>query len=94
MTRVQRRFPHAVHLEWLPALDIGGADITYRERVAGKDTLQISREFVAHARGSAATPGEEAWLADAVERQLRSADETLDFAPDEHDAVSPLADIA
>ncbi|MEP7055205.1 MAG: exonuclease SbcCD subunit D [Actinomycetota bacterium] len=91
MSRVQRRFAHAVHLEWRPALDSAGADLSYRERVAGKDTLQISRDFVAHARGSAATPVEDALLVDAVERELRSADETL---AEPGDSVAPLADIA
>jgi exonuclease SbcD len=92
MSRLQRRFPHAVHLDWQPAVDPAAAATSYRERVAGKDTLEITRDFVAHARGSAATRTEHALLSDVVERQLRSADETLELAAD--DAVGPLAEIA
>jgi exonuclease SbcD len=92
MSRVQRRFPHAVHLEWRPAFSAGGADVSYCERVAGKDTIEITREFVAHSRGSAVSPGEDAVLVDVVERQHAAAAESVVLAVD--DEPSPLADIA
>lgn len=92
MARVQRRFPHAVHLEWRPAQTQGGGVISYRERVAGKDTIEITREFVAHARGTAVSPGEDAQLVDVVQRQRCAADETVvRCAADEQ---GPLADMA
>lgn len=92
MTRLQRRFPHVVHLEWQPAQPQDGPVLSYRDRVAGIDTLGIARDFVLHVRGTAPTASEDALLVDVVERQ-RCAD---DEAPAE---VAPavqgqLADIA
>jgi exonuclease SbcD len=83
MTRLQRRFPHAVHLEWRPAVSTDGADRSYRERVAGRDPVEIASEFVAHVRGSSVTPGEVALLADAVEQERRAADEVAVAAVDD-----------
>lgn len=77
MTRIQRRFAHAVHLEWRPAERAAGAAVTYRERVAGKDTLAIAQAFVTHARGTDASAAEDALLVDVVERARRSADEAV-----------------
>ncbi|MDQ1710233.1 MAG: repair protein SbcD/Mre11 [Frankiaceae bacterium] len=94
MTRVQRRFPHAVHLEWQPVLSAGAVDASYRERIAGRDTVQIAAEFVEHARGTRPSAAESALLADVVERERRSADETprLDVVADGR--ADALADIA
>ncbi|MEO6711954.1 MAG: exonuclease SbcCD subunit D [Mycobacteriales bacterium] len=92
MTRVQRRFPHAVHLEWRPVQSADDAVASYRDRVAGKDTLQIAREFVVHARGTGVSAAEDALLADAVERERRGVDESL--LPVGDDIADPLADTA
>jgi exonuclease SbcD len=75
MGRLQRRFPHAVHLEWRPDGAAASDLRSYRERVAGHDTASIVREFVTHVRGVGVTAGEDALLADAVECERRSADE-------------------
>jgi exonuclease SbcD len=75
MGRLQRRFPHAVHLEWRPDSAAAGDARSYRERLAGRDTVSIVREFVGHVRGVSVTAGEDTLLVDAVERQRRSADD-------------------
>lgn len=92
MTRIQRRFPHAVVLEWRPAQADGDRAISYQDRVAGKDAIAIARDFVAHARGSVVSADEDARLSDVVERQRRADEEVVVAQPS--DAPSPLADIA
>lgn len=92
MTRVQRRFPHAVHLDWRPVEAAGDPAVSYRERVAGKDAIAIARDFVAHARGTAVAPEEDALLVDVVERQRRAEAEAV--LPQTEDVPTPLADIA
>ena len=97
MTRVQRRFPHAVHLEWRPPAAGAGALRSYQERVAGKGALEITRDFVEHARGSAVSVSEGALLVDAVERERQVPDKALvDSAAiaDVSDQPLPLAEIA
>jgi exonuclease SbcD len=74
MTRLQRRFPYAVHLDWRPAVAADSAQLTYQQRVAGRDSVQIAQEFVRHVRGTPATPGEAALLLDAVEQERCAAD--------------------
>ena len=83
MARLQRRFPHAVHLEWRPAT-AGLADPrSYRARVAGRGPVEIVREFVSHVRGVPVSPGEDALVLDAVEQQRRSGDEAVPALGDE-----------
>jgi len=88
MTRLQRRFPLAVHLEWRPAVQSDSTERSYRERVAGRGTVEIASEFVEHVRGVGATPGEAALLAAAVEQERRAADEVV--AADAGDDPDPL----
>jgi DNA repair protein SbcD/Mre11 len=82
MTRLQRRFPHAVHLQWCPADAPDTQPLSYRERVAGRDAVQITHEFVSHVRGTPATRGESMLLLDAVEQQRRCAVDPLGVVAD------------
>lgn len=91
MGRLRRRFPHVVHLEWRPA-GVAADVRSYRERVAGRGTADIAREFVAHVRSTSVTPAEDALLVDAVEQQRRSSDEIgvidVDDEPDPLEATA------
>jgi exonuclease SbcD len=65
MRRLQARFPHCVHLEW-----IGGAASddgrSYQERLAGRSDLDVAAEFVRHVRGQEAGPAERDLLGRAL----------------------------
>lgn len=52
MRRLQKRFPHAVHLEWKPASGRATAPLRYAEAVRGRDDATLARSFVADCRGS------------------------------------------
>jgi exonuclease SbcD len=76
MRRLQVRFPHAVALEWSPRGRAAVRPGTDRLRAAADDT-EVAVGFVAHVRGSEATPAERAAL-DAAFRAVRAAgDERL-----------------
>ena len=66
MTRLRKRFPHVLVLEWAPA-DAPVDDRSYGARVRGRDDLTVSAEFVRHVRHSEATAEERALLAEAFE---------------------------
>jgi DNA repair protein SbcD/Mre11 len=65
MRRLQARFPHCVHLEW-----IGGAPSddgrSYQERLAGRSDLDVAAEFVRHVRGQEAGTAERDLLGRAL----------------------------
>ncbi len=65
MRRLQRRFPHCVHLEWS-----GGAAAadgrSYQERLRDRSDLDVAAEFVAHVRGVSASSAERELLARAL----------------------------
>jgi exonuclease SbcD len=65
MRRLQARFPHCVHLEW-----IGGAEAadgrSYQERLAGRSDLEVAGEFVRHVRGQDAGAAERELLGRAL----------------------------
>jgi exonuclease SbcD len=65
MRRLQRRFPHCVHLEWAAP---GAADDarSYTERLRGRDDLEIAGEFVQHVRGVGPSAAERELLARAL----------------------------
>jgi DNA repair protein SbcD/Mre11 len=70
MRHLQGRFPHCVHLEW-----VGGGAATdrrsYTERLSGRSDLEVAGEFVAHVRGLAVTPAEQALLGRALAAAVR-----------------------
>ena len=49
MRRLQRRFPHCVHLEWTGGAG-GGDGRSYQERLRGRGDLEVAAEFVTHVR--------------------------------------------
>jgi exonuclease SbcD len=70
MTRLRRRFPHVLVLEWAP--DGGLADErTYRARVRGRSDVEVAEGFVAHVRQSAASVTERDLLAAALADDAR-----------------------
>lgn len=64
MSRLQRRFPHAVALQFAPR---GATTQTPRLSVVGRSDQDIALDFVAALRGRAATDAEAALLAEAVD---------------------------
>ncbi len=89
MSRLQRRFPHAVHLEWRPATPADDADRSYGERVAGRQPADIVAEFVGHVRGTPPDATELDVISVAVEQQRRSGEELLADAVGVVDTVDP-----
>lgn len=65
MARLQRRFPHAVCLEFAPA-GRGGDGCTYLSRVRGREDLDVVRAFVEHVRTTPLQPGEAALVRAAL----------------------------
>jgi len=58
---LRARFPHVLHLEYVPSGGVADKR-DYRSRVAGRDDLSIATEFVQHVRNTPATGGELALL--------------------------------
>jgi DNA repair protein SbcD/Mre11 len=87
MTRLQRRFPHAVHLEWRPATAAAAGDRSYGERVTGREPADIVAEFIGHVRGTPPDAAELEVISAAVEQQRRAGDEQL---ADVVEAVDPI----
>lgn len=67
MRRLRQRFVHCVHLEWQPDVTADSPERSYRQRIAGRDDLDVAAEFVDHVRGTPATEGERGLLRDALE---------------------------
>jgi DNA repair protein SbcD/Mre11 len=65
MRRLQRRFPHCVHVEWAAAASAANGR-SYQERLRGRSDLDVALEFVAHVRGVGATSAERELLAEAL----------------------------
>ena len=65
MRRLQRRFPHCVHVEWAAAASAAHGR-SYQERLRGRSDLDVALEFVAHVRGVGATTAERELLAEAL----------------------------
>jgi DNA repair protein SbcD/Mre11 len=66
MEKLRRRFPHVLVLAYEP--DGVTADArSYRARVAGRDDLEVTAEFIQHVRDAPVTQGERALLAAAFE---------------------------
>ena len=71
MSRLQERFPHALHLSWQPEGGRPGQERTYGERVRGRPPLDVVTGFVADVRERDADAAETEDLAAAVEASLR-----------------------
>ena len=67
MARLRRRFPHTLQLQHEPPPGQRRPAARYGESIRGRDDLDIAREFVAHARGSAPSEEEARLLAEAFE---------------------------
>ena len=66
MTRLSRRFPHVLVLDWKPVE--GSRDPrTYGARVSGRSDLEIAAAFVEHVRRTPATDAEAGLLGEALE---------------------------
>jgi exonuclease SbcD len=89
MEKLRRRFPHVLVLAYEP--EGATADPrSYRSRVAGRDDLAVTAEFVQHVRNAPVTPGERTLLAAAFE-EVRRADGEAERAGDQAPEAS-LAD--
>lgn len=66
MRRLQQRFPCCVHLEWVPPQADSTDTRTYGQRLAGRDDLEISLDFVQHVRGTPAHAAEVDLLTAAI----------------------------
>ncbi|MCU1601571.1 MAG: nuclease SbcCD, subunit [Frankiales bacterium] len=65
MERLAARFPHVLVLSFAPA-GLTAAEGTYASRVRGSD-VEVAQTFVSHVRGTPASAGEQALLAEAFE---------------------------
>jgi exonuclease SbcD len=65
MARLSKRFPHLLVLAFEPAGADAEPDAGYARRLRDRTDQQIAEDFVAHVRGSAADPAEQAILRDA-----------------------------
>jgi exonuclease SbcD len=66
MDRLRTRYPHTLVLAWEPA-EVAGDERGYRQRLVGRSDLELSVDFVAHTRGTAAEPAEAQLLEQAFE---------------------------
>jgi exonuclease SbcD len=74
MDKLRQRFPHVLVLAYEP--EGATADPrSYRARVAGRDNLTVTAEFVQHVRNAPVTPGERKLLAAAFEQARRAGSE-------------------
>ncbi|MGH3519618.1 MAG: exonuclease SbcCD subunit D [Haloechinothrix sp.] len=66
MRLLRERFPHAVHLEWLPEGRDMRAALRYADAVRGRSDREIADGFLRDCRGSAPTATETALLDEAL----------------------------
>ena len=73
LRRLQRRFPHAVHVEWRPE---GGrtGELRFAERVRGRSDEEIACCFVEDVRGDQPNPRELDLLREAFAAAAREGD--------------------
>jgi exonuclease SbcD len=67
MDRLRRRFPHILTLEFRPE-GVTADQLSYRDRIRGRDDLTIAAEFVRHVRNTDATAPERELLQTAFAR--------------------------
>ncbi|MBA8822903.1 exonuclease SbcD [Saccharopolyspora lacisalsi] len=75
MRQLQRRFPHAVHLEWQPEEGRATAPLRYSEAVRGRDDRELTDGFVADCRGAPPSESERELLDEAL-RAIRTAEDS------------------
>ena len=66
LRRLQERFPHAVHLEWLPEGGCAGGALRYAQVTRGRTDLEVFCCFVEDCRGDSPNNRERALLSDAL----------------------------
>ncbi|WP_016699635.1 exonuclease SbcCD subunit D [Actinoalloteichus spitiensis] len=66
MRRLQRRFPHAVHLEWRPEGGPAQERLNYSSAVRGRDDREVTASFLAHCRGAGPSESEAALIEEAL----------------------------
>ncbi|MFI7668158.1 exonuclease SbcCD subunit D [Nocardia sp. NPDC049526] len=77
MRKLRERFPHAVHVEW--SRPEGNPELRYRERVHGRRDTEVAQSFLTDVRGEP-TPGEMAWLEQALAAAIREPDREVPAA--------------
>ncbi len=85
MERLRTRFGHVLVLRMEPAGGLVGPSRSYAERVSGLGDLDIATGFVAHVRGSAATPAEAQLLRSAFETSRRAGQDETPAGSARHD---------
>jgi len=65
LRRLQKRFPHAVHVDWRPANGSLAAPLRYATTVRDRSDHDVACGFVADCRGSEPTDGERALMREA-----------------------------
>lgn len=72
MRRLRERFPHAVHLEWLPDGGDARATLRYADAVRGRSDGEIVRGFLGDCRGAGPSDTEAALLDEALAKAVRA----------------------
>ncbi|MGW1892619.1 exonuclease SbcCD subunit D [Streptomyces sp. NPDC002004] len=67
MARISTRFPHTLSLVFDPERAPDDPDVSYAQRLKGRDDQQIVEDFVAHVRGAGPDDDERAVLREAVD---------------------------
>ncbi|MEU6663940.1 exonuclease SbcCD subunit D [Streptomyces sp. NPDC046821] len=67
MARLAERFPHTLSLVFDPQRAPEDPDVSYAQRLKGRDDQQIAEDFVAHVRGAGPDEHERAVLRDALD---------------------------
>ncbi|RVU23847.1 exonuclease SbcCD subunit D [Streptomyces antnestii] len=67
MARLTERFPHTLSLAFDPQRGPEDPDVSYAQRLKGRDDQQIAEDFVAHVRGAGPDERERAVLRDALD---------------------------
>ncbi|MFC7308038.1 exonuclease SbcCD subunit D [Streptomyces monticola] len=67
MARLSERFPHTLSLAFAPRRPDGVPEVSYAQRLKGRDDREIAEDFVAHVRGSGPDEHERAVLQDAFD---------------------------
>src|SRR4051794_39615830 len=71
MRRLQRRFPHCVHLEWAGSAAVSGGR-SYQELLRGRSDMEVVGEFVSRVRSVPATDAERSLLGRALAAAARA----------------------
>lgn len=72
MRRLRARFPHAVHLEWLPEGGDVRSTLRYADAVRGRTDREITHGFLGDCRGAGPSDTETALLDEALAKAVRA----------------------